>query len=31
MIKLEELRRLESGNSKIQAEKFDLKIEQLDA
>jgi hypothetical protein len=30
MLRLEELRRLESGNAKIQAEQYELKIEQLE-
>lgn len=30
MLKLEELRRLESGNAKVQAEQFELKIEGLE-
>lgn len=30
LIKLEELRRLENGNQKIQAEKYELQIESLD-
>lgn len=27
LVRLEELRRLESGNNKVQAEKYELKIE----
>ena len=31
LVKLEDLRRLESGNQKVQAEKYDQRLEQLDA
>jgi hypothetical protein len=31
MMKLEELRRLESSNTKMQSEKYELKIEELEA
>lgn len=30
LVKLEDLRRLESGNQKIQAEKYDKKLELID-